>query len=384
MYASIRPDERVARSHLGCEAALLPLAHQHDRPLHGREQALFGGEDPRQRARLVEPAHHHRERLLVALLALAQARDRVGRGGVAGEVVATQALDRDDPPVAQGARGLRDGLAGSRVTETVQEPNPWAARGAGVRLGMEAAVERVVVLASALGAHGERRHGGGRPVVGSVTRNRVARPAARAVGEGVEVAPVGGVEDLRETLRTGRELGRDRDAPRPVVAACDDREVRDRLDADAPLPKLEDAGGGRRLLPDALHEATERRRAAERLDRHARAVVANATADAFLARQPVDPGAEADSLDGSAHLDAATRYDRARLQGGCQRNSPLRLTYAHRVLRNARPAPPARWTISTDPDEPAEVASARHVGVRNCGPRSPEAGPSVLLAFSIR
>ena len=48
-------------------------------------------------ARRPEVGDHHRERLLLAVLARAQRRDRLLRVGPAGEVVAAEALDGDDP-----------------------------------------------------------------------------------------------------------------------------------------------------------------------------------------------------------------------------------------------------------------------------------------------
>ena len=71
---------------------------EHDRPARRRRAR------PRRRrrashsaARAVEVGDHHRERLVVARLAPAQLGDRRGVGGVDREVVAADALDRDDP-----------------------------------------------------------------------------------------------------------------------------------------------------------------------------------------------------------------------------------------------------------------------------------------------
>jgi hypothetical protein len=66
-------------------------------------------------------ARHDREGLLLAELALAQRRDRRGVAGVAGEVVAAQALDRDDPTAAQGVDGGAHGVAVPRAVDAVPE-----------------------------------------------------------------------------------------------------------------------------------------------------------------------------------------------------------------------------------------------------------------------
>ena len=76
----------------------------------------------------VRSAHHDRERLLVAVLAAAQRRDRLRVVGVAGEVVAAEPLDRDDRAAAQRRRGRRDGVARS-AEPLLPAPSRAAARG---------------------------------------------------------------------------------------------------------------------------------------------------------------------------------------------------------------------------------------------------------------
>src|SRR5438046_2949869 len=71
-----------------------------------------------------------------------------------------------------------------------------SARRAGIRLGVEAAVERALVLRAAGAAHLETVHGRERAVVWDAAHDREARPAVGAVDERVAVAPVVGVEEL--------------------------------------------------------------------------------------------------------------------------------------------------------------------------------------------
>ena len=80
---------------------------------------------------------------------------------------------------------------------------------AGVGLGVKAPVERVVVLALAVGAHGKGRMVVSGPVVGDVADDGEARPAVGAVGEGIAVAAVGGVEQLAQAVGAGGDVGRD-------------------------------------------------------------------------------------------------------------------------------------------------------------------------------
>ena len=87
---------------------------------------------------------HHREGLLLALLALAQPRDRVGIARVAGQVEAAQALDRDDLAVrAAAASACGDRIAtasrapvGSR-TATRRGPQTGQALGCGVEAAIQ-------------------------------------------------------------------------------------------------------------------------------------------------------------------------------------------------------------------------------------------------------
>ena len=242
-------DQRVAGRDLGREAAPGPPPHEHDGALDRDEQALLGGIDDRQGARVVEGQHHDRERLLVALLPLAEPPHGRGRRGVAREVVAAQALHRHDPPLAQGRCRRRDrvGAQAGGLAGRAQEPHARPAARAGDRLGVEAPVGGVVVLPPAVGAHREAGHRRGRAVVRHVAGDRVAGPAVRAVGEGVAVAAVGRVAHLAQALRAGGEIGRDRDPACALVAARDDGEAGERLRGDAFLAHL--AGGARPAAP---------------------------------------------------------------------------------------------------------------------------------------
>lgn len=80
---------------------------------------------------------------------------------------------------------------------------------AGIRLGMKAAVKRIVVFGLAGGTHGKVSHGGQGAVVGDVADDGVARPAVGAVGERVVVTPVGGVEDFRQAVGADADVGGD-------------------------------------------------------------------------------------------------------------------------------------------------------------------------------
>ena len=198
-----------ARGHGGRDVGPGAPARQHDRPRRrGQERDLLVAQrDERPRGRQV--GRHEREGLLLAVLARAQPRDRVRVAGAAGQVIPADALDGHDRPGAQQRRRLRDGVPARLRGAAAPQPRPRPAVRAGVRLGVEAPVGGVVVLAPARGAHREGGHRGQRPVVGDAAHDREARPAVRAVDERVAEAPVAGVEELGQAVVAGRGVGGD-------------------------------------------------------------------------------------------------------------------------------------------------------------------------------
>src|ERR1017187_2523799 len=81
-----------------------------------------------------------------------------------------------------------------------------AANGARIRLGMEAAVARVVVFGPALQAHRERLHRSVRAVIGQGFDDAEARATVGAVGERITVASVFGIEDFAQAIRAGGDV----------------------------------------------------------------------------------------------------------------------------------------------------------------------------------
>ena len=146
--------------------------------------------------------------------------------GAAGEVVAAEALDRDDRAVAQQRGGRRHRVGGAGHGAGPISVGPRAARRAGVRLRVEAPVARVLVLRPAGGAHLEARHRRERTVVGDAAHDREPRPAVRAVDERVAVAAVAGVPQLGQAVRARRGVGRHERVGAAVTLAGDDLEAR--------------------------------------------------------------------------------------------------------------------------------------------------------------
>ncbi len=214
------PEPVVARRHGRCEGRFAAAAghEEHDRPRGPHEERGLGRRHVAERPGGSEVADHDRERLGPAALPVAQAADRRGVGGVAGEVVAPQALDRDDPPRPEVRHGGRQGrlVACARrgsIRPAIGQPRPAAGAGHGLRV--EAAVRRVRVLGGAVGAQRERPHRRPGAVVRQLLDDRRARPAVRAVRERVAVAPVGRVGELRADSRRRSRCPGGRAGPRP-------------------------------------------------------------------------------------------------------------------------------------------------------------------------
>ena len=127
--------------------------------------------------------------------------------GAHGQVETAQALDAEDAPDRQEARGRLQGIGLSLDGAIhVLKPDAGPAHGAGVGLSVEAAVAGVVELGQAIGTHGEPGHGGVRPVVGDAADDRPARSAIGAVGEGVTTSPIGRVQNLAQAVSTGGHI----------------------------------------------------------------------------------------------------------------------------------------------------------------------------------
>ncbi len=185
------------------------VLQQDDGGLPAGEQAFGEVVDVAQRAGGVQGGHHDGERLVRPVFAGAQCRGGLLVGGVGGEVVSADPLDRDDRPGTEQLGGVPDRVAAEVPPGRVDQPQPGPARGTAHRLRVEPPVGRVVVLGRARGAQCEPGHRGVRPVVGDVPHDAEPGAAVGAVEERVPVAPVGGVEQFGQTRRAGGRVGGD-------------------------------------------------------------------------------------------------------------------------------------------------------------------------------
>lgn len=152
--------------------------------------------------------HHDRKRLVRATLAYAKALYGlvVARGD--GELVAAEALHGDDAAVCEPSRGRPEGcVPGGDTLAFLDEDHPWPARRAGVGLGVEPAVCRIVVLGATRVAHRERVHRRAAAVVGDAANDREPRSAIDAVDERIAPATVLGVEELAQACAARGGVG---------------------------------------------------------------------------------------------------------------------------------------------------------------------------------
>ena len=138
----------------------------HDRSLGTVERKLLGQRHPRPVSRRGAIGDHHRKGLAPRPSG-AQALDRFGIARIAGQMEAAQALDRHDLAGEQPQQHICDRIARCHPhSRRLVEREAGTTLGAGVGLGMKAAVWRRVVFLLAGETLLEVRHAGGAAVVG--------------------------------------------------------------------------------------------------------------------------------------------------------------------------------------------------------------------------
>ena len=244
------------------------------------QQRLRALADLDQRAGRLDVRDEQRERPVLAVLARAQQRDGGLVVGAAGEVVAAEALDREDLAVEEVLHGGAHGVvAVDRRPVALEQAHLRPAHGARVGLRVEAAVERVLVLGLARVAHDEARHRRQRPVVGDPADDREARPAVRAVQKRIAVAAVGRVGELGEAVLARRRVRRDGRRRGAAVRARDDLKARLADDVDVLRLDAAHVGQRRRVAREPRDERLDDVRRALRLDEHAALVVEHPAGD---------------------------------------------------------------------------------------------------------
>jgi hypothetical protein len=217
--------------------------------------------------------------------------------GSAGEVVAADPLDRDDPSRPQRNCGGGKWIAGrDGYSATSKQAQRRSAIRARVRLGVEAPVRRIVVLGTAAPTHREAGHRRPRAVVGDAPNDREPWAAVRAVDERVATTAIAGIEQLRQALLAGGAVG-----CHGRVCGTAGRARKDRKPGFAGRPTVLgadalDQGEWRRLRPKPREESFDCVGVALDLEQYPSRVVEHEAAQVELTGEPVDVGAEADAL----------------------------------------------------------------------------------------
>ena len=294
----------VAGREVGGEGGGRAAAEEEDDGgLGGGEEAAFEVGDFAVEGGEVGTGVHDGEGLYLAAFAVAQAADGVSVAGVGEELEAADALEGDDVTGADFVGGEAEGVvaSGEDAALAVPEFELGAAGGAGVGLGVEAAVERVVVFAVAGGAEGEGLHRGVGAVVGERLDDAEAGAAVGATDEGIAVAAVGGVGELAEAVGAGGDVGEDEDGfGAGVVAVADFEFVVAGGVEEGGFEALDD-GAGRLVRFEAEEELAEPVGGAFDLEEDALGGIEDPAGEGKLGGEAVDEGPEADALDRPAN-----------------------------------------------------------------------------------
>ena len=168
-------------------------------------------------------AYHDGKGLLRAVLERAQPLHGFFTRRIAGEVEAADALDGRDAARSEDAAHFLDGSGPSHRLMAKQVDLGAAVVAAdGLRI-VAAALGRDVLLVAGL-AHREFLHARALAVVRHGLEDGQPRAAGRAVDEGVQVAAVVRVEELRAALVARRDVGRDEDVA-ALLGTLDDGKI---------------------------------------------------------------------------------------------------------------------------------------------------------------
>jgi hypothetical protein len=100
-------------------------------------------------------------------------------------MIASNTLERDDFSSGEGVYNLLQRPAKLGTANRTCD-----------RLGMKAPVHRVFILPTAVRTHLKLGHSRERSVIGQACYESVSRPAMSTVGEGIEIASVGRIENF--------------------------------------------------------------------------------------------------------------------------------------------------------------------------------------------
>ena len=268
-----------------------PPLQQHNRRSRRGKPAFLLLRDSAQSAHRLKRARHHGERLRLAPFAAAQACDRLIAARVAREMVAADALDRNDSTRRDNFPRLFQRVA-VRRRALRQQPIGRPAGSACIRLRVETAVCGIVIFVLAGRAHAKGRHRGQRAVIGHTANDRVPRTAVRTICKGIALPPIRFGQNLAPAVRTDGEIGRDKRSCRLPRRARQDTERHLAESSRLRIRHRRDRSRKRRLRAQRLSKGIKRLRRALRLDPDAGTVVQHPSAEAETHGETVDKGAE--------------------------------------------------------------------------------------------
>ena len=288
-------------SHRGRKGSSGEPGEEHDRTGRARQEALRLLVQGHELRRIGEGRDHDRQGLRVPPLSSPEPKDRVFVRSRCGEVESSEASEGDDPPTRQETGRFLQCPDSLVAPLPHLEPDPGPTLGTRIGLRVVASVPGVPVLGPASLTLAKHRHARSLPVVGHLLDDRVPGTAVRAGDEGVAVAPVGGVEQLRPTAVAHGHVGRHGQGRGTGGLALDDPEGaqafgRNGLDLHPVHP-----GHDGPLPPEGSDEAPEPPLRALGEDRDLARLVPHPARDAMLYGDTVDVGTEADALHHAPH-----------------------------------------------------------------------------------
>ncbi len=247
------------------------------------------------------------------VFAIAQGLHRRFVGGIAGQVEAAQPFDRHNlPPLQQ--RGDRIGLVhGGKIQKRYMapvgsfNPHPRPAGRTGDRLGMEAAIARIVIILGTGWAQGKPSHAGLGAIVGQTANHTQPRAAMGTVHKRIAVEAAHGIEQIPLTGRTNRRIGRNLGVDFAGLAVIDPKgvpitQITVGFDRQGRSLHRVNSGQGRALGLDLGHKRTNLRLGARHPNHHPAPAIKNHAPQLQFLGNPIHRGPEPNPLHNAPHL----------------------------------------------------------------------------------
>src|SRR5208283_710019 len=283
---------------------LLASSQQVDRSLRAEQQLARGIVHLAELLRRADIGNHYGKRLLDAPLALAQSSHRFSVGGVARKMKSAQALDGNYSAKLQAHNRLGDRIGSlDPLPFRIPQLNLRPAFPTGVRLRVEAPVERIFILRAAGWAHRKRGHRGERTVVRNIAHDGEAWAAVGAVDERIAITAVGGIEHLAQAVGADGDIGRDKRAYRFATMSRDNAELTVAVAGNFADCYIRNACEWRRFRRQVRKEVIHCHRRTLHLDANSRRGVTDAARQLPLSGKAIDIWPEADTLHDSGDFD---------------------------------------------------------------------------------